>query len=92
MAEATRAALQVMAVAVTERTQNAGPRLGGPMMKQPTYHRETEDKNNKLKNFRLEVINIFKLYSMPQAEQMTIIKNWLRRKSLQFLESLTEIE
>ena len=49
VAEATRAAIQAMAVAGVERTQNVGPRLDGPMMKQPTFNWETEDKYNKLK-------------------------------------------
>ena len=57
-----------MAVAGAERTQNVGPRLGGPMVKQPTFNWETEDKFNELKNFRLQVNNISKSYSTPQAE------------------------
>ena len=36
VAEATRAAIQAMVVTGAERTQNVGPILGGPMMKQPT--------------------------------------------------------
>ena len=60
VAEATRTAIQAMAVARAERTQNTGPRVGGPMMKEPTFNWEAEDRNNKLKNFRIEVNNIFK--------------------------------
>ena len=52
------------------------------MMKQPTFNREAEDKYNELKNLRLEVHNIFKLYSMPQAEQIAIIKYCIGRKGL----------
>ena len=58
--EATRAAIQATAVARAERTQNVEPRLGRPMMKQPTFNWEAENKYNELKNFRLEVNNIFK--------------------------------
>ena len=65
VAEATRAAIQAMAVAGAERTQNAGPRLGRPMMKQPTFNWEVADKYIELANFRLEVNNTFKLYRMP---------------------------
>ena len=43
VAEATRAAIQAMAVARTERTQDIVPRLNGPMIKQPTFNWETED-------------------------------------------------
>ena len=92
VAEATRAAIQTMAMARAERTQNGGPRLDRPIMKQLTFNREAEDKYNELKNLRLEVMNIFKSYSMPQAEQIAIIKNWFGRKGLQFLESLTQME
>ena len=42
VAEATRAAIQAMAVGEAERAQNAGSRLGGPTMKQPTFHYKTE--------------------------------------------------
>ena len=92
VAEAARAAIQALAVAGAERTQNVGPRLGRFTMKQPIFNWEAEDRYNELKNFRLEVNNIFKSYNMPQTEQLVIIKNWLGRKSLQFIESLTQME
>ena len=60
-----------MALTAAERTQNVRPRLGGPMLKQPTFNLQAEDKYNEFKNFRLEVNNIFKSYSMPQVEQIT---------------------
>ena len=92
VAETTRAAVQAMAMARAERTQNVRPRLGRPMMKQPTFNREAEDKYNEFKNFRIEVSNIFKSYSMPQAEQIAIINYWLGRKGLLLLDSLTQME
>ena len=49
-------------------------------MKQPTFNWEAEDKYNELKNFRLDVNNIFKSHSMTQAEQITIIKKLVRQK------------
>ena len=60
MAEAKRVAIHTMAEAATERTQNAGPNIGRPVMKQPNFNWEADDKYNKLKNLRLEVNNIFK--------------------------------
>ena len=90
--EATRTAIQATAVTRTERTQNLGLRLGGPIMKQPTFNCEAEDKYYELKNFRVEVNNIFELYSTPRAEQIAIIKKLLGRKGLQFLETLTQME
>ena len=59
VAEATRVALQTMSEAQAERAENtAGPKLGSPMMKQPTFNWEAPDKYSKLKTFRLEVNNI----------------------------------
>ena len=75
MAEAKRLAMQAMAVAGAEITPNVGPRLGGPIMKQPTFNLGAEDKYNELKSFRLEANNIFKFYSKSKAEQIAIIKN-----------------
>ena len=50
VAEATRAAIQAMAVAAAERPQStAGPKIGRPSMKQPTFNWEAEDEYNKLK-------------------------------------------
>ena len=81
MAEAIRAAIQAMAVAGAERTQNVGPRPGGPMTKQSTFNWEADNKYKELKYFRLEVNNILKSYSMPQAEQIAIIKNGYAEKA-----------
>ena len=88
MAEAMRA-IKAMAAAGTERSQNMGPRLGGPAMKQPNFNWEAEHKCNRLKNFRLEVNTVFKSYNTTQMEQLAIIKNWLGRKGLKFIKSLT---
>ena len=69
VAEATRAAIQVMAAAVAERPQSiAGPKLGGPAMKQTSFNWEADNKYNELKAFRLEVNNILTMYDIPQAE------------------------
>ena len=68
VAEATRLAIQVMATATTERPQNVWPKIGRPAMKQSNFNWEADDKYNKLKNFRLEVNNIFRWYNMPHTE------------------------
>ena len=60
VAEATRGKIQAMAVSRVERTQNVGPRLGRPVMKEPTFNWKAEDMYNELKNFRLDINNIFK--------------------------------
>ena len=68
-----------------------GPKVG-PIMKQPTFNWDTEDKYNELNNFRLEVYNVFKSYYVPHLEKTALIKNWLWRKGLQLLETLTQAE
>ena len=93
VAEAARAAIQVMAAAMAERPQSvAGPKIIAPAMKQPTLNWEAYDKYSKLKTFRLEVNNILTTYNTPQTEQLAMVKNWLGRKDLQFIESLTNAE
>ena len=49
VAEAIRATVQAMAITGTERIQNVGPRIGRPMMKQPTVNWEAEGKYSELK-------------------------------------------
>ena len=92
VAVAMRAAIQAMAVATAETPQSmAGPKIGGPAMKQPTFHWEMEDRYSKFKIFRLDV-NVLSSYNTPQTEQLAIVKNWLERKHLQFLEMLANEE
>ena len=61
-------------------------------MKQPLFNWKAEDKYNEFKIFTLEVNNIVKSSRTPQAEQIAIINNWLGRKGLQILETLTQTE
>ena len=79
VAEATRAAIQTMATAATESPQSVGPKIGRPVMKQPNFNWEADDKYNKLKNFRLEVNCTFVSYNIPCTEQLAIVKKWLGR-------------
>ena len=91
--EVMKAGIQAMAAATAERPQSvAGPKIGGPAMKQPSFNWEADEKYSKLKKFRLEVNNIISTYRTPQAEQLAIVKNWLGRKGLQFMELLTHAE
>ena len=50
VAEAMRAAIQAMSAAESERAQNTGLRLSRPIMKEPNFHWEAEDKYNKVRN------------------------------------------
>ena len=93
VAEATRVALQTMTEAWEERIQNvAGPKLGSPAMKQPTFDWEAPDKYSELKTFRLEVNNVLPTHNMPEAEKLAVVKNWLGRKGLHHLETITTEE
>ena len=92
VAEVPKAAIQAMVAATAERPQSmVGPKIGRPALKQPSSHWEADDKYSELKNIRLEVSNILATYNTPQAEQLVIVKHWLGRKGLQFIESLTNL-
>ena len=51
-----------------------------------------DDKYSEIKTFRLEVNNVLTMYNTPQTEQLAIVNNWLGRKGVQFIESLTHTE
>ena len=73
--DAKRIALQTMVEAQVERTQNAaGPNLGSPTLKQPSFNWEVPDKYTKLKTFTLEVNNVLSTYNMPEAEKLGVVK------------------
>ena len=94
VAEATRVALQMMAEAQAQRTQNAvGPKLGGPTLKQPTFDWEAPDKYTELKTFKLEVLNVLSTYNMPEDRYSSNSKkHWLGRKGLHYVETLMASE
>ena len=93
IAEATRVALQMMAEAQVQRTQNAaGPKLGSPTLKQPTFDWEVPDKYTELKTFKLDASNVLSTYGMPEAEKLVVVKNWLWRNGLHYLETLMPAE
>ena len=70
----------------------AGPNIGSAAIKQPTFNWEAEDKYSELKTFRLKVNKILSSYTTSQMEQLMMVKNWLGRKGLQFLETLINTE
>ena len=87
--EATGVVLQMMAEAQAQRTQNpAGPKLGGPTLKQHTFDWEAPDKYTELKTFKLKVSNVLSTYGTPEAEKLEVVKNWLGRKGLHILETI----
>ena len=61
-------------------------------MKQPSFNWEADDKHSELKNFTFEANNTLATYKTSRAEQLAIVKNWLGRKGLQFIELLKHAE
>ena len=92
VAEAARAAIQTMAVADTARAGNTGPRISWPIMKQPTFDWSAKDKYAKIRNFKLEVRKMLTNFKISQMEGVSIMKNWLDRKGLQLLETITQAD
>ena len=93
VAEATRIAIQTMVGAWAERMhERSGPKVGSPTMKQLTFDWNAQDKYSKLKAFRLEVNNILSTYNTQQTDKLALVQNWLGRKGLQYLETLTNAE
>ena len=85
-------AIQAMAAATTERPKNVVElKIGRPAIKQLSFNWKADDKYRKLTNFRLEVNNILASYNTLHAEQSAIVKDWLGRKGLLFIESLTHV-
>ena len=68
------------------------PKIGGPTMKQLMFDWKGEDKYSKLKTFKLEVNNVLSMYNTPQMDKLAVVKSWLGRKGLQYLETLTTAE
>ena len=93
VAEATRIVIQTMAETQTQRiTSASGPKLGGPALKQPNFNWEAPDKYTEWKAFILEVRNVLSTYNAQETDKITMVKYWLGRKGLHYIESLTEGE
>ena len=74
------------------RAQNAGPKIGGPSMRKQTFSWSSTDKYTELRNFRMEVKNMFQNCNVNQAERVPIINCWLDRQGLKLLETLAQEE
>ena len=93
MAEATRVTIQAIAEVQSQRAEGQrGPKLGSPTLKQPQFNWEATDKYTGRKAFILEVRNILSMYNAQEQDKIAMVKNWLGRKGLHCLESLTEAE
>ena len=93
VAEATQVAIQTLSEAQSQRSEDqGGPKLGGPVLKQPQFNREATDKYTEWKAFILEVRNVLSMYNAQEQDKITMVKNWMGRKGLHYLEILTETE
>ena len=61
-------------------------------MKQPQFNWDVTDKYSAWKAFIIEVKNVLSTYNMPKHDKIAIVKNWLGRKGLHYIESITEAE
>ena len=92
VAEATRVTIQTFSEVQSQRSGGQqGPKLGGPALKEPQLNWEATDKYMEMKAFILEVRNILSMYAQEQ-DKIAMVMNWLGRKGLHYLESLTEAE
>ena len=93
IAEATRIAIHTMAEMQSRIAENQqGPKLDGPVLKQPQFNWEAADKYSEWKAFILEVKNVQFTYNAQEHDKITIVKNWFGRKGLHYTESITEAE
>ena len=88
VAEVTIIAIHTMAEMQTQRIPNAaGPKLGSPTLKQPTFDWEATDKYTEWNAFILEVRNVLSTYNAQEADKIAMVKNWLGRRGLHYIES-----
>ena len=93
VAEATRVTIQAIAEVQSQRVEGQqGPKLGSPTLKQPQFNWEATDNYTEWKAFILEVRNILSMYNVQEQDKTAMVKNWLGRKGLHYLKSLTEAE
>ena len=93
VAEATRITIQTMAEMQAQKKPNAvGPILGSPVLKQPTFDWEAEDKYTEWKVFILEVRNALATYNSQEPDKIAMVKNWLGRKGLHCIQTLMASE
>ena len=91
--EATRIAIQIMAETQAQNIPNtAGPKLGSPTLKQHTFDWEAQDKYMEWKAFILELRNVLSTYNAQEPDKIAMVKNWLGRKGLHYIETLMASE
>ena len=89
--EETRATIQTM-VESHQGQEDQRSKVGGLALKQLQFNWDMADKYTEWKAFILEVRNAISTYNAHEEEKIAMVKNWLGRKGLHYIESLTEVE
>ena len=76
VSEAMRIAIQTMAeMQLRMGDSQQGPKIGGPVLKQPQFNWNVADKYTEWKAFILEVKNVLSTYNTPEYDKIAIVKN-----------------
>ena len=59
---------------------------------QPNFNLEAADKYTEWKAFILEIRNVLSTYIAQETDKIVMVTNWLGRKGLHYIKSLTEDE
>ena len=93
VAEAMRITIQAMVERLLRMAENQqGSKIGCPLLKQPQFNWDVADKYSEWKAFILKVKNVLSTYNTPEHDKIAIVKNWLGRKGLYYIQSITEAE
>ena len=75
VAKTTRITIQTMAKMQAQRVPNAaGPKLGGPTLKEPNFNWEAPGKYTEWIAFVLEVRNVLATYNAQEADKIAMVK------------------
>ena len=89
--EVTRVAIKALAETQAQRMPNTtGPKIGGPALRQLSFNWEATEQYTEWKAFILEVRNVLATYNLQETDKIAMVKNWMGRKGLHYIESLTE--
>ena len=91
VAEATRATIQTMKE-LHQGQEDQRSKVHGLALKQLQFNWDVADMYTEWKAFILEVRNVIFTCNTHEQEKIAMIKNWLDRKGLHYIESLTEVE
>ena len=74
--------------------EHCRPRQVEPMLSQPAFDWNVADRYVELLYFKMEVANTLqvKSFDLNDEEKVPVIKNWLGREGLQFIQTVINIE